>query len=164
VLTTRRPYQFDYTASAVQPDSSDSDVIYSLRFTYLPAGIADEVDGLLEQSAALRPRNFDYWYCGSSAVKPIATWDDGVHTRLRFGAKSEQPAIFVQNDDGTESLLNFSMDSGDVIVHRVVRKLIVRRGRLTGCIVNKGFTGVGERLQSGTVSPAVERATEGGRP
>jgi hypothetical protein len=31
-------------------------------------------------------------------------------------------------------------------------------------IVNKGFTGSGERLQSGTVSPSVERVGEGRRP
>jgi type IV secretion system protein VirB9 len=92
-------------------------------------------------------------------VKPVAASDDGVHTRLRFGGKAELPAIFVRNDDGSESLLNFSMDEGDVIVHRVARQFIVRRGKLTGCIVNKGFEGSGERLESNTVSPEVQRAT-----
>ena len=91
------------------------------------------------------------------SIRPIAASDDGVHTRLRFGSRSEQPAIFVHNDDGSESLLNFSMQSGDVIVHRVVRELILRRGRLTGRVVNGGFVGSGQRLESGTVSPAVER-------
>ena len=32
---------------------------------------------------------------------------------------SELPALFVRNDDGTESLLNFSIDEGDVLIHRV---------------------------------------------
>ncbi|MGH8140383.1 MAG: TrbG/VirB9 family P-type conjugative transfer protein [Steroidobacteraceae bacterium] len=166
VLTTRRPYQFDYTASARHPGSEEDEVIYSLRFTYSPAASAnaaaasaDELSRLLEQSASHRPLNVDYWYCGSPSLKPVAASDDGVHTRVRFGARSEQPAIFVLNDDGTESLLNFSMAEGDVVVHRVVRQLIVRRGRLVGRIVNKGFTGFGERLQSGTVSPSVERST-----
>ena len=119
---------------------------------------------MLEQSAAARAHNFDYGYCGSPAVKPVAASDDGVHTRLRFAAKAEQPAVFVLNDDGSESLLNFSMDAGDVVIHRVVRQLIVRRGRLVGRIVNKGFTGTGERLESGTVSPTVERVGEGRLP
>jgi len=167
VLTTRRPYQFDYTAAGPPPPRDGADVIYSLRFSYSAVegrAASDGLNRLLEQSAASRLRNVDYWYCGSPAVKPIAASDDGIHTRLRFGAKAEQPAIFVQNDDGTESLLNFSMDSGDVIVHRVVRQLIVRRGKLTGRIFNKGFTGSGERLQSGTVSPGVQRATGRGEP
>jgi type IV secretion system protein VirB9 len=165
VLTNLRHYQFAYTA-----DSIEQDVIYSLRFTYPPspatsaAIAAEKIEARLQNPAPPRPRNVDYWYCGHPAVKPIAASDDGVHTRLRFGARLELPAIFVRNDDGSESLLNFSMEAGDVIVHRVARQLIVRRGRLTGCIVNKGFRGVGERLESGTVVPSVERATQGGRP
>ena len=34
VLTNRREYQFDYTASADRPDSREPDVTYVLRFTY----------------------------------------------------------------------------------------------------------------------------------
>ena len=87
-----------------------------------------------------------------------------MHTRLTFAPKAEQPAIFILNEDGTESLLNFSMDEGDVIVHRVARRLILRRGNLAGCVVNKGFTGSGERLKSHTVAPDVERQAQGARP
>ena len=59
--------------------------------------------------------------------------------------------------DGSESLLNFNMDAGDVVIHRVAPRFIVRRGRLTGCIVNKHFVGGGERLDSGTIAPEVTR-------
>jgi type IV secretion system protein VirB9 len=94
-------------------------------------------------------------------LKPVAASDDGVHTRLTFGAKAELPAIFVRNDDGPESLLNFSMGEGDVVIHRVAPRFILRRGRLAGCVVNKGFSGSGERLDSGTVAPTVERERRG---
>jgi type IV secretion system protein VirB9 len=164
VVTTRRPYQFAYTASAVDPRGLDGDLIFAVRFSYPPGNgdvVADGISRMLQQSAAGRARNLDYGYCGSSAVKPVAASDDGVHTRLRFAAKAEQPGIFVLNDDGSESLLNFSMDAGDVVIHRVVRQLIVRRGRLVGRIVNKAFTGSGDRLESGTVSPTIERVGEG---
>ena len=67
----------------------------------------------------------------------------------------------MRNPDGSESLLNFSMDSGDVVVHRVARQFIVRRGKLAGCIVNQGFNGSGLRLKSGTVTPEVERTVPG---
>jgi type IV secretion system protein VirB9 len=80
-----------------------------------------------------------------------------VHTRLRFGARGELPAIFVRNDDGSESLLNFSIEDGDVVIHRVAARFILRRGKLTGCVVNKGFAGGGDRLESGTITPAVTR-------
>jgi type IV secretion system protein VirB9 len=56
------------------------------------------------------------------------------------------------------------MDEGDVIVHRVARRLVLRRGNLAGCVVNKAFTGSGDRLKSNTVATDVERATKGARP
>ncbi len=69
-------------------------------------------------------------------MRPVAASDDGVHTRLSFAANADLPAIFVRNDDGSESLLNFSMDAGDVVMHRVAKRFVLRRGKLTGCIVN----------------------------
>ena len=90
-------------------------------------------------------------------MKPVAASDDGVHTRIRFAARAEQPALFVRNEDGTESLINFSVDEGDIVIHRVAHRLIVRRGRLSGCIINQAFGGGGDRLDTGTVSPEVSR-------
>lgn len=161
VLTTRRHYYFDYQ---VRPRRRirKRDLLYALRFVYPPppgAAQASQIEKALASPG--RPLNFDYWYCGDPSLKPIAASDDGVHTRLRFGARSELPAVFVRNDDGSESLVNYSMEGGDLIVHRVVRRLILRRGKLVGCVVNKRFNGGGERLESGTVSPDVERTTRG---
>ena len=106
----------------------------------------------------------DYWYCGNSLLQPVAVSDDGVHTRLRFGPSAELPAIFVRSDDGTESLLNYSMEGRDMVIHRLARHFILRRGKLVGCVTNKGFIGSGERLESGTVSPQVHRQTRQCRP
>jgi len=171
ILTSRRRYEFDYTALAQRPDAASIEVIYALRFTYpedparaAGADAAERVDRSLDASSTERAVNLDYWYCGHPGLKPVAASDDGVHTRLRFAAEAELPAIFLRNDDGTESLLNFSIDAGDVIIHRVARRFIVRRGKLTGCVVNRGFRGGGLRLESGTVAPDVERMTRGVRP
>lgn len=111
----------------------------------------------LESGGRDRQQNTDYWFCGSTALKPTGASDDGVHTRLRFGSRGEVPAVFVRNEDGTESLLNFSMAAGEMVIHRVAPKFILRRGALTACVVNKGYRGSGERLPSGTVATGVER-------
>jgi type IV secretion system protein VirB9 len=116
----------------------------------------------LDGASSKRSRNLNYWYCGGPTLRPVAASDDGVHTRLRFAENTDLPAIFVRNDDGSESLLNFSMEAGDVIVHRVARRFILRRGSLTGCIVNQGFAGTGPRLDTGTVAPDVARKVQGG--
>lgn len=164
VYTNWRAYRFDYTVEARRPDPVDDEVIYAVRFTYPPRPAsspgptpAEQVESDLARARESAPRNVDYWFCGHPAVKPIAVSDDGVHTRLTFGTRTELPAIFVRGEDGAESLLNFSVDGGDIVIHRVAREFVVRRGQLTGCIVNKGFVGTGERLDSGTVAPTVRR-------
>lgn len=162
VLTSRRAYHFDYSASAHRPDAGVEDIVYVLRFTYPPPPAPPRESAALARSldsAGAAARNLDYWYCGSPEIKPVAATDDGVQTRLRFGSRQELPAIFLRNDDGSESLVNFTVDGADLIVHRVSRRLIVRRGALTGCIVNAAFAGAGGHVSSGTVTPAVERIT-----
>ena len=167
VLTSKRQYQFEYsvrwsTGTARAPG------MYVVRFRYpqseaAAAGAgaaARELAQQLEQAPQNRAHNTDYWFCGTDLLRPAAAWDDGVQTHLRFGQRAEQPAIFVRNDDGSESLLNFSIESGEVIIHRIARRLILRRGALTGCIINKGFSGTGERLPSGTIAPDVRRASK----
>lgn len=170
VLTSRRQYHFYYTATAARPDQSDPDLIYTVRFEYpsaapsAAAAARQVIEKRLDTAAASRPQNLDYWYCGDPALRPVEASDDGVHTRLRFGAQAELPAIFVRNDDGSESLLNFDIEAGVVVIHRVARRFVLRRGALTGCIVNKGYTGAGKQLASGTISPGVERLRKGAAP
>lgn len=170
VYTNRRAYRFDYTVADRRPDPLHDEVIYAVRFVYpapvnQPAGptLAERIESDLTAARARRPRNADYWFCGHPALKPITASDDGVHTRLTFGSRAELPAIFVRGEDGAESLLNFSVEGGDIVIHRVTREFVVRRGRLTGCIVNKGFAGTGDRLDSGTIAPDVRRERRGER-
>jgi type IV secretion system protein VirB9 len=169
VLTSRRHYQIDYSAALQRP--SDDELVYALRFTYAPSAAksaaeveARRLDSQLESASNTRTHNIDYWYCGERTLRPTAASDDGVHTRLTFAANSDLPAIFVRNADDSESLLNFSVDAGDVVIHRVAQRFILRRGKLTGCVVNRGFAGGGKRLESGTVAPDVERRVQGGVP
>jgi type IV secretion system protein VirB9 len=166
VLTTRRSYHFEYeVASAAAPDPHDPDLVYGLRFLYALVGSPEDVAAnALEAPIGGIPANRDYWYCGSPTLQPLAAFDDGVHTHLRFNPRNEMPAIFVQNEDGSESLLNFNVQSGEVVIHRVANRFVLRRGKLRGCIVNRSFAGIGHELQSGTVAPDVDRATRGSAP
>lgn len=160
VLTSRRAYHFDYTASARRPDPAFGDVVYVLRFSY-PAEerSAARLEERLDGASAVRAHNRNYAWCGSPSLKPTAAWDDGVQTHLRFAPQQELPALFVRNDDDSESLVNFTVSGGELIVHRLSRRFVVRRGRLAGCIVNLAFSGSGAQLDSGTLAPTVERAS-----
>jgi type IV secretion system protein VirB9 len=168
VLTTRRHYYFDYAAVARRPSADDPNVIYTVRFSYPSShpqstqeAAAKRIDQAFEAGVPERTKNLDYWYCGTPELQPVAVSDDGVHTLMRFPVHAELPVIFVRGEDGGESLLNFSVDGdGDVVVHRVARQFVLRRGASSGCILNRGFQGTGARLQSGTVSSEVERRVQ----
>lgn len=168
VTTSRRTYYFRYGTSPLADLDAQRPVMYVVRFRYPPETSAEsiaeqhaaQITKDLSQSSKDRPNNKDYWYCGAPSLKPTAASDDGVHTRLTFSPRAELPAVFVRNADGTESLLNFTVEGGDLVIHRVAAQFVLRRGRLTGCIVNEGFGGGGTRLESGTVSPRVTRETK----
>jgi type IV secretion system protein VirB9 len=162
VFTNKRTYVIDYAVSPGRPDPIVDELVYSLRFNYPPIlgpAPGEQIKQELASAPVARYQNMEYWYCGSPLLQPVGASDDGVHTRLRFGPSAEIPAIFVKADDGTESLLNYSVDGPDIVIHRLARHFILRRGKTVGCVVNKGFIGSGERLESGTVSPQVHRHT-----
>jgi type IV secretion system protein VirB9 len=142
--------------------------MYSLRFVYpLPESTDELAAAAIALEAQFRGtevngrRNTDYWYCGHPSIQPVSAFDDGVHTHFRFSAVAELPAIFVLNDDGGESLLNFHVENGEIVIHRIARRFVLRRGTATGCVVNGSFGGSGRRLDSGTVTPTVQRKTIG---
>lgn len=159
LLTNLRPYQFEYSAVARRPEPFREDVIYSLRFDY--GSLVGKPSEATQLDAALatpiRPRNLAYAYCGPRSLKPVSAFDDGVQLHVRFAPGADLPAFFVQEADGTESLVNFSVESDSVTVHRLVEKLILRRGKQVGCLVNRAPTPQAVTLETGTVTPAVER-------
>lgn len=167
VTTSKRRYYFLYTVAGGKADALNDPMMYVVRFRYPPAPPAEtplvraqRIDDALSKSATARQRNTNYTFCGSPAIQPIEASDDGVQTRIRFAARQELPAIFVRNADGTESLLNFSIDErGDIVIHRIAQRFNLRRGRETACVVNHAYKGSGEALNSHTLSPEVERST-----
>lgn len=157
VVTDRRQYQFEYSSSARRPNPQLDEVIYSLRFSYPPSG--SPVAPALAAGVEARPKNFEYGFCGARALQPSGAWDDGVQTTLTFPPRADLPAVFVRNPDGTESLVNVTVEADRLRVHRVAERLILRRGRQGGCLVNRASAGGGTRLESGTVAPEVVRRT-----
>ena len=168
ILTSRRAYEIDYSATLYSAERDAADLIYVLRFTYpaSPAaadGARDKVEESLASSSA-QIENDNYWYCGSPELRPTEAWDDGARTSLRFTDNTELPAIFALAEDATESLVNFSVHDGRIVIHRVAKRLVLRRGKLTGCIINKSFAGGSAVRPTQTASDEVERAVVGGVP
>ena len=171
ILTDRRPYYFDYTVSPNRAAvTSASDTLYALRFRYPGDATqraayhqdAQQIDQALH--VTVQPVNRQYGYCGSRYLQPAAAFDDGVRTHLVFPARVEFPAVYVQNDDKSESLVNFTVTADGLTIHRIAHRFILRRGALVGCVVNQAFDGSGGRLATGTVSTDVRRDTPTANP
>jgi len=172
VLTDRRVYHFDYVSIDHPPDASHADLLYALRFLY-PSGGSEAMPAAKTASAPRRtgtspsapaPRrmNLNYGYCGSRQLRPLAAWDDSAQTHLRFAPGQDMPALFLSDADGSESLLNFHIEKEDVVIHRVVRRLILRRGKLMSCIVNRSYRAAGvATTATGTIDPRIHREMRG---
>jgi type IV secretion system protein VirB9 len=157
LLTNKRVYTIEYTARRerdLQP------TVYVVRFRYPPGAVPEVPDP--QPPAA--PHNRNYWACGAAELRPVEAFDDGVQTHLRFPARAEWPAIFVAGADQSEGLVNFHVEGDVAIVHRVARRLLLRRGERVACVENRAFDGGGRSLPSGTVAEDIERVTAGGRP
>lgn len=169
VITNLRTYVFRYTVGGAATQPVHDRIIYAVRFEYPSLRRRDaaqqrlRVDRDLSAAEHAWPRNQDYWFCGAPSLKPKAAWDDGVETHLVFRAGEPLPAVFAVNADGSESLVNFDMRGGQMVIHRIARRFMLKRGRLRGCIVNKDFRESVRRLRSGTLSPRVWRVTRGTR-
>jgi type IV secretion system protein VirB9 len=164
ILTNRRVYSIEYHVTRLPPDTPATAIVYTLRFTYPADAPAATLTEPTLGGPSGRPINSNYWFCGDRSLKPVVATDDGVQTRLVFPARAEIPAVFVKQDDGTESLVNSSVEQDQVVLHRVAPTFVLRRGRLVGCVTNRSFTGGGVRLPTGTVSETVERTTVGAHP
>lgn len=167
VLTSRRVYFIDFRSLARAPRASEA--VYSVTFRYPPAETnvdSQPVTGIPEAALVSLPpaRNRDYWYCGSSALRPLTVDDDGVQIRIRFRAETELPAIYIAEPDGSEALVNTHVEDGMLVVHRMAARLVLRRGRQVGCVVNRGREESHRRTGTGTLSGAVERSTREANP
>src|SRR6202051_2753340 len=99
VITNRRVYQFDYSASADRPDPDRQDVIYSLRFIYPQDEARKAAEELEQQRTNLklasadqdphRARNSNYWGCVAVSITPGRAYYCGGLTRASLTALSD---------------------------------------------------------------------------
>jgi type IV secretion system protein VirB9 len=121
------------------------------------AGLADQVLALHE---AYGPRNWRYSAQGAQALQPQSVYDNGKVTSFAFVGNQEMPAIYIENSDGSESLVPKSVDGNLVLVHALSRKFILRRGGDALCVFNEAYDRVGINPDTNTTSPSVERVVK----
>jgi len=180
VVTNKRVYHF---ALMVEPRNArdtkawkSPDLVYSLSFRYpdeeaarlkakakeaeMKAAQANVKDKLVD--AKKRDENRDYWVAGAEEVSPTAARDDGRFIYLAFSNNRDMPAVYAVDNEGNESLINTNVEGNEIVVQRMVRKLVLRKGKAVACVINKSFDLNGGRDNTtGTVAPDVERVIKG---
>ena len=121
---------------------------------------ADAANDVLALHEQYGPRNWQYSAQGSAAIEPQAVYDNGKLTTFVFGDNREIPAIYLENSDGTESLVPKSISGGLVLVHAISRKFILRRGADVICVFNEAQTLGADNPGTHTTSPSVERVVK----
>ncbi len=165
ILTNRRAYFVDYRALARSPRTDEA--VYSIVFRYPDAAqpTAAVTNASASPDAPLggprRESNRDYWYCGSPSLRPIAAVDDGLQLRLTFAPHAELPAVFTAEPDGQEALVNTHIENDSIVVHRLAERMVLRRGREVGCVVDRNAHSRERRAATGTIDEHVDRAVRG---
>jgi len=124
------------------------------------AAQAGEADKVLALHEAYGPRNWRYSAQGTSALEPQAVYDNGKVTTFSFAGNQEMPAIYMENSDGSESLVPKSVENNLVLVHAISRKFILRRGGDVLCVFNEAYDRIGINPDTNTTSPSVERVVK----
>ncbi len=137
IVTNLRRYAFELSVRRGRPATRDA-VVYGLRFDYPPP------PPVLQQAAPPPPRppevvNAAYSYDGSSRNLPLRIFDDGKATYFQFAEADDYPAIYAIGADKAESVVNFAVRDGYIVVDRVERGFVLRRGTEQTRLYNDGF-------------------------
>jgi type IV secretion system protein VirB9 len=138
VVTSLRRYAFELNVRPGPVKADDPSLIYSLRFEY-PAPV---VPVIAAPEAPPRPPqdvNHAYSYEGSQQNLPVRLFDDGQATYFRFAEGVSFPAIFAVEADRSEAVVNFHVHDGYLVVDRLARGFVLRRGKEETRIFNDGF-------------------------
>lgn len=151
VITNKRMYFFELHATHAE-NIHDKNLAFITKFIYpnfvndmskQKSGAVVSVGDGFSPPDLSKPHlyNFEYAVSGEDReLEPILVFDDGEFTYLKFrDINAELPAIFNVSKDGRESLINYRVVKGYVIVESVGSQLSLKKGRASICLFNKSF-------------------------
>lgn len=169
---SKRSYQFELTSA--DEDVKGQKPFYLLKYQY-PADEAAKRKAEAQAAADLAkarqaertlaadetggPRNIRYTLQGSASFEPAAVSDNGKITTFVFPENMIIPAIYLASGDGSESLVPKTVAGGEVRVHALAAKFVLRQGGEVLCVFNEAYVPEGLATGTMTTSPAVERLT-----
>lgn len=163
VITDRRIYNFELTSGQAH-SPKDGRITYMLKFSYPQDSILDFTSdetgtqsfvpasnrpfapssisptGRISSVGAPRDLNFDYSYKGEDNLAPSTVFDNGEFTFFKFSNQTDLPAIFEVDQDRNESVVNYHLENGYVVVESLGRQFTLRHGDEEACVFNDNFS------------------------
>lgn len=156
VVTNKRDYNFIITVAKTKTKSvdrwADKSLIYSLKFRYpdeVAQAQAQQIQAQQEAREKARTsillgarhqQNWDYQAQGDRSITPTQVYDDGQFIYLSFAANADLPAIYEEDAQGNESLINTNIaDTNVIVVHKLVEQLILRSGIKVAAVKNGNY-------------------------
>ena len=139
VVTDRRRYAFEL--SARKPTGPRApDMAYVLRFIYPPEPVLVRMEPPPEPPPPPpERRNVAYTYTGSRAALPSLVFDDGQYTYFQWPESAATPALFMLASDGSESIVNYVVRDGYIVVEQLAPRFLLRNGAEITTVINEGW-------------------------
>lgn len=136
VVTDRRRYAFQLTPSRARSPRGE-DIAYVVRFTYPPEPVVEFTPP--PPPPPPERRNLAYTYTGSRAALPSLVFDDGKFTYFQWPESVSTPALFLAAADGSESIVNYGVREGYVVVEQLAPRFVLRNGTAVTTVINNGW-------------------------
>jgi type IV secretion system protein VirB9 len=157
VVTNKRLYSFILRSAFRDPKRQ----IFKIRFRYPEDDLDQRLLAKAKERAAMpNMRDFnrangnsEYGFKGSTRIKPVLAFDDGVKTWIEFRPETETPAIFIVDKDRNESLVNFRREGNFLVLDKVNFQWTLRHGDEVTCLFNLRL----DPDNQPTASPALQR-------
>ncbi|MDR3508366.1 MAG: TrbG/VirB9 family P-type conjugative transfer protein [Caulobacteraceae bacterium] len=134
VVTDQRRYSFELNAVKA---SRPADRTYVVHFIY-PEAATTPVAAPVAPPPPVRA-NTRYSYLGGRALLPSVVFDDGRFTYFQWPETTPTPALFAIAGKGGETLVNYGVRDGFLVVEQVAPRFILRNGADTTTVINDGW-------------------------
>lgn len=150
---TTNQYSYHFVLSVAEGAQHDADETYFIKFMY-PTHGTDERKLALQMAEVPNDTcrdpskyNLKYSYTGESEQAPIRACDDGIFTYFKFRKQVELPAIFLVLPNRDESIVNYRIENGYVVVERIGKAFTLRNGQVVTSVYNNKYIGDWDKVK-----------------
>ncbi|QUD89814.1 TrbG/VirB9 family P-type conjugative transfer protein [Phenylobacterium montanum] len=137
VVTDQRRYAFELETPRSKP-ARNTDRTYVVQFVYAKPPAAPPAPPAAAPAQPVRA-NTRYSYLGGRALLPSVVFDDQHFTYFRWPEATPTPAIFAVAGKGGESLVNYGVRDGYLVVEQIAPRFVLRNGPDSTTVINDGW-------------------------